>query len=227
MTGADLLPVAAGALATALGTALLARPVLRRLPEPVPGPEVAGEKKVPYSLLAQPGFVLGCALASGAAAALAWAVLPVPLQPLWTVLAVGGVLLAAIDARTTWLPSRLVHGTWAAMALAALASAAWAASWALLLRTAAGAAVAGGLYFLVWLVSRGGFGFGDVRFAPLLGAAAAADSASLLVTALLAGTTLGGLHGLVRLVRRRRGGFPYAPAMLAGSYLAAVLASLS
>ena len=226
--GAGLVLITVAALATGLLTAALVRPLLHWLPEPSDaGGDEAAEVKVPYRALARPGFALGCAVASAAAAALAWASLPVTLQPLWTVLAVGGVLLAAIDARTTWLPSRLVHLAGVAMAVAAVASASWAGSWALLLRTAGGAAAAGGLYYVVWWVSRGGFGFGDVRFAPLLGAAAAADSASLLVTALLAGTTLGGLHGLVRLVRRRRGGFPYAPAMLAGSYLAAVLASLS
>ena len=47
-------------------------------------------------------------------------------------------------------------------------------------RAAAGAAIGGGLYLLVWLLSRGGFGFGDVRFAPLLGAAAAAEPWTLL-----------------------------------------------
>lgn len=227
MTGLDLLLVAAGTLVTALATALLTPPVLRRLPEPVPEPGPAAEHKVPYRALARPPFVLACTLVSAGAAGLAWAVLPMPLQPLWTVLAVGGVLLAAIDARTTWLPARLVHGAWAAMAVAALISAAWASSWTLLLRTAGGAAVAGGLYLLVWLVSRGGFGFGDVRFAPLIGAATAADSVALLTTALVAGTLVGGLHGLVRLVRRRRGPFPYAPAMLGGGYLAVLLSSLA
>jgi leader peptidase (prepilin peptidase) / N-methyltransferase len=108
------------------------------------------------------------------------------------------------------------------MAVGVLAGGWLSGSWSLLLRAATGAALAAGLYLLVWLASRGGFGFGDVRYAPLLGAAAAADSWPLLLSSLLAGTLLGAVHGTLRLLLRRRGSFPYAPAMLGGSYLAAV-----
>ena len=59
-----------------------------------------------------------------------------------------------------------------------------------------------------------------MRFAPLVGAATAADSWSLLVIGLFAGSVLGAAYGGLRLVRRRAGPFPYAPAMLAGAYLA-------
>jgi leader peptidase (prepilin peptidase)/N-methyltransferase len=166
--------------------------------------------------------VLACVLCSAVAAALSWTTLPAPLQPLWSVLAVGGVLLAAVDATTTWLPLPLVQVTWVAMTVATLTAASLADSWALLVRAGVGAALAGGLYLMVWLVSRGGFGFGDVRFAPLLGAAAAAHSWQLLVSALVAGTLLGALYGVLRLLLRQRGSFPYAPAMLGGSYLAAL-----
>ena len=215
MTPAQLLAWLA-VLATGLLTAVIARPVLRRLPEPqvddAPG----------YASLPGVRFVLGCALCSAVAAAVAWTTLPAALQPLWTVLAVGGVLLAAVDLATTWLPLRLVQATWLAMAVAAAVGAALAGSWSMLLRSAVGAAAAGGLYLAVWLVSRGGFGFGDVRFAPLLGAAASAVSWRLLVTTLVAGTLVGGVVGLARLVRRRDGPFPYAPSMLGGAYLAAL-----
>ena len=75
----------------------------------------------------------------------------------------------------------------------------------------------------VWLISRGGFGFGDVRFAPLLGAATAADSWTLLWLALLLGTVVGGFMGLLRLAQGRRGAFPYAPSMLIGAYVACIV----
>jgi leader peptidase (prepilin peptidase)/N-methyltransferase len=207
--------VGAAALATALVTAGLVRPALRWLPEPE-----AEEDKVPYAELDRPRFVLACVLCSAVAAALGWTALPASLQPLWSVLAVGGVLLAAVDAATTWLPLPLVQLTWLAMAVATLAAASLAGSWALLVRAGVGAALAGALYLAVWLASRGGFGFGDVRFAPLLGAAAAAHGWPLLLSALVAGTLLGALHGVLRLLRRQRGSFPYAPAMLGGSYVA-------
>jgi leader peptidase (prepilin peptidase) / N-methyltransferase len=208
--------VGAAALATALVTAGLVRPTLRWLPEP------EGEDKVAYAELAGPRFVWACIVCSAVAAALAWTTLPAPLQPLWSVLAVGGVLLAAVDAATTWLPLPLVQLAWLAMTVATLAGASLAGSWALLVRAGFGAALAGGLYLVVWLVSRGGFGFGDVRFAPLLGAAAAAHSWPLLLSALVAGTLLGGLYGVLRLLRRQRGSFAYAPAMLGGCYVAAL-----
>ena len=207
-------------LVTAGVTAGVVRPLLHWLPEPV-GQEGA-EDKPAYRDLAHPHFVLACVLCSAVAAAIGWTTLPPALQPLWSVLSVGGVLLAAIDAVTTWLPLPLVQITWVSMTVAALTGASLAGSWALLLRAAVGAALAGGLYLAVWVLSRGGFGFGDVRFAPLLGAAAAADSWALLGSALLAGSLLGAGHGLLRLVRRRAGAFPYAPAMLGGCYLAAL-----
>jgi leader peptidase (prepilin peptidase) / N-methyltransferase len=94
-------------------------------------------------------------------------------------------------------------------------------------RAVAGAAIAGGLYLLVWLLSHGGFGFGDVRFAPLLGAAAAADSWALLWWTMLLGTVAGGLVGLLRLAQGRRNAFPYAPSMLVGPYAACLVTMLS
>lgn len=193
------------------------RPVLARLPEPVD----AGVKP-PYRLLATAGFVTACVLCALSAQGIALAALPASVQPLWSVLAVFGVVLAAVDARTTWLPLRLTRAAWVAMTGAALATLLLGATVSDLLRTAAGAALAGLLYLFVWAVTRGGFGYGDVRFAPLLGAATASGSWTLLIWGLTLGTTVGAVHGAVRLLARRHGAFPYAPSMLAGSYLAVV-----
>ena len=71
-------------------------------------------------------------------------------------------------------------------------------------RSIGGAAASGGLYLIVWFAARGGFGFGDVRFAPLIGAATAAHSGTLLVWALLLGSLAGGLLGIYRLLARDR-----------------------
>lgn len=200
------------ALATATAMALLVRPVLHRLPRAAGAPD--------YRALGTTGFVLTCVALAGLAGAAAWLSQPVAAQPLWAVLAVLGVLLAAIDARTTWLPLRLTRLAWAAMAVAAGLALPLGADLALLLRAGLGALLAGLLYLALWRVSRGGFGFGDVRFAPLLGATTAATSWTLLLWALTLGSVVGALHGLVRLAGRRTGGFPYAPAMLAGAYAA-------
>lgn len=203
-------------------TALLVRPVLTRLPEP---PDGAGKR--PYADLVTPSFVLGCGLLAILGAGLAWLSLPRPVQPLWWVLGTLGLLLAAVDARTTWLPLRLTRVAWSAMIVAVVLAAAWAVDLAVAGRAVVGAALAGGLYLIVWLVSRGGFGFGDVRFAPLLGAPTAAGSWTLLLWALVLGTLLGGLQGVFRLVRGRRSGFAYAPAMLSGAFAACGLLRLT
>jgi leader peptidase (prepilin peptidase)/N-methyltransferase len=207
-----------------LVVALATAPVLRRLPEPVDG---AREGKVPYPDLATFPFVLACAAWAVLAEVLAWALLPAQVQPLWTVLALCAVLLAVIDARTTWLPLPLTRVGWLLMAVAAVLTVPLGASAADLLRTGAGGAAAGLFYLVVWLVTRGGFGFGDVRYAPLLGAATAGESWTLLLWGLTLGTVVGAVHAAVRLARRLPGGFPYAPSMLAGVYLAALLLHVS
>ena len=217
----DVVGAAVLATLTALVVAFGAPAVLRRLPEPTAGGSGGEEpEKTPYARLAAWPFVTVCVVVAVAAQLLAAAALPAAIQPLWSVLATGGVLLAAIDARTTWLPLRLTHGTWCAMAGAALVSVVLGAGLPGLIRAASGAAIAGGFYLLVWVLTRGGFGFGDVRFAPLLGAATASQSWGLLLWGLTLGTAAGALHGGLRLARRRRGGFPYAPSMLLGCYLA-------
>lgn len=209
MTGTGL--AAAGA---ALVTALLVLLVLPRLPEPADG-----DGKPLYRDLVTPVFAVGCAALAGLAAAVAWLSGPLQIQPLWWVLSVLGVLLAVIDARTTWLPLPLTHAAWLAMTVAAVVV--WVlAGGSTVLRTVGGAALAGLLFLLVWFISRGGIGFGDVRFAPLVGAAAASHSWSVLIWALLLGSLAGAGHGLVRLALRRAGSFPYAPTMLVGAYLA-------
>ena len=202
-------------LGVALTTMSLIRPVLRWLPEPADAPD-----KPTYRELGSVRFVAACTLISAVATLIAWSTLPRGIQPMWWVLSSVGVALAAIDARTTWLPLRLTQLSWGLMLMGALITPLWGGAWRTLLYAGVGATAAGLLYLLVWMASRGGFGFGDVRFAPLLGAATAAHSWSMLTSALVLGTLIGAAHGLVRLLRRRPGGFPYAPSMLAGAYLA-------
>lgn len=218
----EALATVAVAFTVAIAAALLTRAVLVRLPEPADG-----DGKPLYRDLGSTSFALSCGVLAGAAAALSWLTLPRYVQPLWVVLAILGVLLAAIDARTSWLPLRLTQAAWLAMAVASLLAAFLGDDLGITLRAGAGAAIAGALYLLVWLMSRGGFGFGDVRFAPLLGAAATADSWALLWLTLLLGTVAGGLMGLLRLARGRHGSFPYAPSMLIGSYAACGVALLT
>ena len=210
----DGLAAAALAVMIATVTGLLVRPLLRLLPEPIPG-----DGRPIYRDLGSIDFVLVCGGLAGIAAAVGWLALPRYAQPMWSVLAILGMLLAAIDARTSWLPLRLTRMAWLAMALAALLAAPLGGGLWVPVRSAAGAAIAGGLYLPVWLISRGGFGFG--------GAAAAADSWTLLWWALLFGTLVGGLVGVLRLVLGRRTAFPYSPSMLAGAYAACLVSMIS
>jgi len=207
--------VAAAGLLTGVLTATAARPVLKRLQR-----TRRAEDEPDYAELGTATFTASCGSAAAGGAALAWGLLPPALLPAWTVLATVGVLLVAVDARTTWLPWRLTRVAWVLMALALLAGLLLGAPATVLLRAGVGAAAAGLLYLIAWAVTRGGFGFGDVRFAPLLGAAAAGHSWTLLGWSLVLGTVVGGVQGLFRLVRGRRDPFPYGPAMLIGSYLA-------
>lgn len=204
----------AGAV-TGLVTCLFTGPVLRALPEPA-----EPEGKTAYRDLARPSFVGICGLGAAVAAAAAWALLPLPVRPQWLVLAGVGVLVAAIDARTTWVPRQLTRAGWLGMALATGLGVLLGGQSSLVLRAAVGALVAGGLYAVAWAITRGGFGFGDVRFAPLIGAASASTSWQLLLAALTLASVAGGVHGVIRLLTRRSAPFPYIPSMLVGTFAA-------
>lgn len=193
--------------------------ILRRIAEPaadVPG----ADAKIPYAALATARFAIACGALSAAATLVAWLRVPRELLPLWTVLAILGVILVAIDAVTTWIPRRVCHWTWLAMILvAAPLAAVMGADWVTLGRTAIGAVVFG-LSFLLFALPKNGIGFGDVRLAPVLGAAVGALSWTAVWWALLLAALVGGCFGVILLLRRHRGPLPYAPSMLLGTYLA-------
>jgi leader peptidase (prepilin peptidase)/N-methyltransferase len=197
------------------------RPVLLRLPEPA-----ERDGKVAYGALPSRGFVVTCAVLAAASAWLVGSTLPPPTWPLWWVLCAPALVLAAVDARTTWLPLGLTHAVWGAT-FGGAALATFLGGTALLGRSAVGALAAALLYRVLWRFSRGGLGFGDVRLAPVLGAAAAAVGWSTLFAALLLGSLTGAVVGVVRALRRRAGAFAYAPSMLAGAFLACVVRALS
>lgn len=193
------------------------RPFLSRLPEPADAPD-----KPAYRDLATPGFVASCTAASGLALATPLATLPSAVWPMWWVLGVPVLLLAAVDAETTWLPQRLTRSAMAAMAVAALASA-LLGGWPLLIRALVGAVSAGGLYLALRRLSGGGIGRGDADVAALVGAATAAVGWPMLFWALLLGSLAGAGYAITLLLRGRNDQFAYCPAILGGAYLACVL----
>lgn len=163
-------------LVAAVTTAVAWPWLCHHLPEPQPadGQPVTGrtpeQPKTLYRDLAAPATWAGAVVATGAAAWLGLSHLPAVQWPVWLVLSTLGAWQAMIDACTTWIPRRLAHVSWAALSVALVAAA--AASPAAALWQAIGAAAAGGMFWLIWFASRGGFGFADVRFVPLVGAAA-------------------------------------------------------
>jgi leader peptidase (prepilin peptidase)/N-methyltransferase len=133
------------------------------------------------------------------------------------------LVLVWVDALTTWLPTPLL--TLASVELIiAIALSCWFSDSPieLLARMALGAAGSAALFGVVWLASRGGFGFGDVRLAPLIGAVAASTSLSSWYVSLLAGSLAGVALALIphKVAPGTKNGFAYAPSMLAGPYLA-------
>lgn len=213
--------------------------LLPRLPEPVAhreaGPDAGNDdarpgdsedNKIPYAELATPMKTLVVTICAAAAAAVSWVTVPGEYRPLWIVLAVLGVVLAAVDGFTTWMPAVVTRWAWAAMAAAGAAAALLGAHWTDLARILGGAIAAGAVYLVLWLATRGGFGFGDVRFVPLVAAPCAALGWTALLVSLFVGSLLGVGHAVWRRLRSQLGVQPWAPTLMLGAYLTAVWAAL-
>ena len=229
----DLAVVAGAALFGAAAGALLPA-VLARLPEPEPAPELdpvspAGATatvKVPYVTLARtPGLAVGSAAAAATACALvAWRLGWSAPLPAWLYLAVVGVLLAWIDARTRLLPTRIVGPSYLIVAALLLAASAVEGDWHALARAGLGWAIAGGSFLLLWVIHPRGMGYGDVRLAGILGMALGWLGWAEFGIGMYAGFLLGGVVGavlvLLHLVDRKR--YPFGPFMLAGALVGLV-----
>lgn len=196
----------------AAGLGLAAPAILRALPPPADEPDAD-----PYRRLATPATGVVVFVLVAAAATLAVVVAPA-VSPAWLGLAGPGVLAAVVDARTGYLPKRLARAAWVLTAAGLVACTAYLGP-APLVRAAVGAASAAALFWVFWRFG-GGFGFGDVRLAPVIGAAAAAVSWTVLAGGLLLGGLLGVAWGVVWRALGRGRAFPYGPALVAGPFLA-------
>ncbi|MEZ5088482.1 MAG: hypothetical protein R2719_01525 [Micropruina sp.] len=94
------------------------------------------------------------------------------------------------------------------------------------LRAGVGAASATALFWVFWRVG-GGFGFGDVRLAPVIGASAAAVGWPVFFGAFILGGLAGVGWGLCWRAMGRGRSFPYGPALVAGPFLALAVWSLT
>lgn len=230
--------VAAAVCALLCGALALLAPVwLARLPEPAPAP--VGESdpaptlapappKEPYADLAalswlRPALVGGSAVVGGAfGAVLGWQGALVYLVPLVPV----GALLLVVDWRTTLLPTRLIHPTYAALAVLLPLAALLDRDLDALLRAGWGWLVVGGWFWVFWRVL-GAWGFGDVRLARVLGPALGYLGWSEVVVGSLLMLVLGALGGVLLTLRDRslRRRYPYGPFMLVGAALAVPFAA--
>ncbi|MFI1356802.1 prepilin peptidase [Streptomyces sp. NPDC020898] len=140
----------------------------------------------------------------------------------WLLLAPVGVLLAVVDFRVQRLPDLLTFPL-AAAALVLLGVAALlpehAGDW---LTSLLGALALGGAYFVLFLISPNGMGFGDVKLALGLGAVLGWYGWGSVVLGTFAGFLFGGLYGLALVVLRRAGrrtSIPFGPFLVAGAFV--------
>lgn len=195
--------------------------VLRRLAEPAGDTAAA---KLPYRQLATARFGVAAGLLSGTGVLIALLAQPTASWPAWTAFGTVGILLALIDARTTWIPASLTRIGWAVTAAAVVASLVLGGTVQSLLRSAAAGAAVWAFFLLIWFIGRGRFGFGDVRFALIVGLVTGLQSWPQVGAALSFGVVFGAVVGLVQLIIRRRSTlFPYAPALAAGAVMAAIV----
>ena len=210
-------------------------------PEPEPEPEAATEPEQSAELLERPGLpppppkelyadiaaLPGLAWRTSAASAVVAVVLAASVGWSWTLLfllplAPIGVTLALVDWRTTLLPTRIIAPTYAITVAGVLLAALGEQSRDGLVHAAAGWAVMGGIFFVLWFVYPKGLGYGDVRLSGVLGIVLGYLGWSELLTGVYGAFLIGGLGGallsVLRIVNRKR--FPFGPFMLVAAVLA-------
>ena len=92
-----------------------------------------------------------------------------------------------------------------------------------MLRPLLGGAAYFALLFVLALIARGGFGYGDVKLGFLLGVFTAYPAWEVLIVAVLAAFLLGGLISIVLIVSRlrsRKDAIPFGPYLVIGAYAA-------
>lgn len=146
----------------------------------------------------------------------------------WLLLAPVGVLLAIVDSAVHRLPDVLVLPLAGAvpvlLGIAALlpdADGSWTA--ALL-----GSVVLGAGFFVLFLITPQGFGFGDVKLALALGAVLGWSGWGILLVGTFAGCLLFALYGIGLILTRRASGttaIPLGPFLLAGTLVGVLLGS--
>ncbi|CAM5250796.1 Prepilin peptidase OS=Streptomyces alboniger OX=132473 GN=CP975_20465 PE=3 SV=1 [Streptomyces alboniger] len=159
-------------------------------------------------------------------AALAGATGPRPELGVWLLLAPFGVLLAIVDFTVHRLPDVLTLPL-AGAALLLLGGAALlpehGGSWTGALY---GAFALAGTYFVLFLISPDGMGFGDVKLALCLGAVLGWYGWGILLLGAFAGFLLASLYGVALVIARRAGrrtAIPFGPFLIGGAFVGVLL----
>ncbi len=144
-------------------------------------------------------------------------------------LAVCAIPLAWIDAAARRLPDLLTAPALAGTAVFLLAAAAAGGQWPRLGRGLLGGGGYAAFCLILFLISPSGMGPGDVKLAASLGTALAWLGWGPLAAGVLAGFALAAIYGLSLLVRGRadrKTQLPFGPFMIAGTFLALLIAGL-
>ena len=208
------LTLTGGVLGLLLGPWLAATTV--RLADRDPAARPTAARVAVTSVLAAVAVAAGPALLGTrpAAVALAW-------------FGAAAVVLAGADLRRHRLPDRVTRPAVVACAVALFADAAVTGAWAVLLRAGVAAVLAAGLGTAARVFAPGGLGGGDVKLLGLLGLVLGWTGWNVLMGGVLAGLMVGALGSLLLIAVGRAGWrtrVPFGPPLLAGAYVALVLA---
>lgn len=141
-------------------------------------------------------------------------------------LAIIGIRLIVIDARTHRLPNRIVLPTLAAVVLLAVIDGLATGDTGRMLRALLGGLALGGFYALMRVLSRQGVGGGDVKLAAVIGVVLGWHSWMTLAIGALAAFMLGALYALALMALRkanRSTRIAFGPWMIVGAALAIVI----
>lgn len=213
-----------GAAAIALLLTCVQLVIVARHPEPA-ADEPDAQYKPRYADLVQPPTALALMAATLVCSVLLICWAPIQMRGVGLVWGSAALVLVAVDARTTWLPIRASQFTAAVLTLAIITAALQGPDGGrLVLQAALGATASGGVFALLWWISRS-IGFGDVRLAAMTGGLTGMWSIELWSAGLLAGSIAAAGWGVaVGLWRRRHPSplgkaFAYGPGLWLGPWL--------
>ena len=149
--------------------------------------------------------------------------------PAYVYLAIIGVMLALIDARTKRLPNAIVLPAYPAMAGLLLLPAVFDGAWGAYVGALLGGVAGFGFYLLLALANPRGMGMGDVKLAGVLGMALGWFGLHSWVVGILLGFFLFAAVGVVQLAlgrATRNATAPFGPAMLIGAWVGIIIGAL-